>query len=353
MKKIKITLILFTFNLLISNNSNGTTTANFLEIDVGSRATSMGGAYVSLCDDPSAIFWNPSGLTHIERTETLFMYQPYWDDTNIIFAGIATPVGNSSYVGAGMFLFNWGEIEQTDLIYQDGTGVIFNPNEYSISLSYARKFVDWFSFGSSFKFISSSLDVGRISGNAFAIDLGVMIETDFFSPKKQKDGLKIGMSISNYGTKLKYNDGIGLLIPSDISEDNGNWDNLLTQVYTEGDELPLNFRIGCSLKPINKLHQKLTISLDAIHPNNNSESVNLGMEYAYIIPGKATFHLNTGFKGLFMSNPDSENSSEYGPTFGCGMELYQNDIPYISIDYSYRTFWTMPNTSMFTIGLSL
>ena len=81
--------------------------------------------------------------------------------------------------------------------------------------------------------------------------------------------------------------------------------------------------------------------------------VNLGMEYAYIIPGKATFHLNTGFKGLFMSNPDSENSSEYGPTFGCGMELYQNDIPYISIDYSYRTFWTMPNTSMFTIGLSL
>jgi len=35
-------------SILISNNGNGTTTANFLEIDVGSRATGMGGAYVSL-----------------------------------------------------------------------------------------------------------------------------------------------------------------------------------------------------------------------------------------------------------------------------------------------------------------
>ena len=180
-----------------------------------------------------------------------------------------------------------------------------------------------------------------------------MIETDFFSSTKQKDGLKIGMSISNYGTKLKYNEGIGLLIPSDISEDNGNWDNLLTQVYTEGDELPLNFRIGCSLKPLNTLHQKLILSIDAIHPNNNSESVNVGAEYAYIIPGRARLHLNSGFKGLFMTNPDAQNNSEYGPTFGCGIELWKNDIPYISIDYSYRAFWTMPNTNMLTIGLYL
>ena len=82
---LRSTIILFLLTIALANNSNGTTSANFLEIDVGCRATSMGGAYVSLCEDPSAIFWNPSGLTHIERTETLFMYQPYWDDTNIIF----------------------------------------------------------------------------------------------------------------------------------------------------------------------------------------------------------------------------------------------------------------------------
>ena len=79
----------------------------------------------------------------------------------------------------------------------------------------------------------------------------------------------------------------------------------------------------------------------------------MGAEYAYIIPGRAKLHLNSGFKGLFMTNPDAQNNSEYGPTFGCGIELWKNDIPYISIDYSYRAFWTMPNTNMFTIGLYL
>ena len=340
-------------SILISNNGNGTTTANFLEIDVGSRATGMGGAYVSLCSGPSSIFWNPSGLTGIEKTEALFMYQPYWDDSNIIFTGITTPLGNSSYIGAALFMMNWGEIEETTLDFQDGTGVLFSPNEYSLSLSYARKFVDWFSFGSSVKYIASNLDVGQISGSAMAIDLGVMIETDFFSKYNKKDGLRIGMSISNYGTKLKYDEGLGLLISNDISDDNGNWANLLTEIHTEGDELPLTFRIGCSLSPINTLHQKLTLGIDGLHPNNNSESVNLGIEYMYTIPGRASLYINSGFKGLFMSNPDSQYSREYGPTIGFGVNLWKDNNPYISIDYCYRSFWTMSNTNMFTVGFYL
>ena len=106
----KISFI-FIISIALCNNGNGTTTANFLEIDIGSRATAMGGAYVSLSTGPSAIFWNPSGLTGIDKMETIFMYQPYWDDSNIIFTGIASPIGNSSYFGAALFMFNWGEIE--------------------------------------------------------------------------------------------------------------------------------------------------------------------------------------------------------------------------------------------------
>ena len=344
-------IILFLLTIAVTNNSNGTTSANFLEIDIGSRATSMGGAYVSLCEDPSAIFWNPSGLTYIERTETLFMYQPYWDDTNIIFAGVATPLGNSSYIGAGMFLFNWGDIEQTDLIYQDGTGVIFSPNEYSFSVSYARKFVEWFSFGSSIKFISSNLDVGRISGSAFAIDLGVMIETDFFSSTKQKDGLKIGMSISNYGTKLKYNEGIGLLIPSDISEDNGNWDNLLTQVYTEGDELPLNFRIGCSLKPLNTLHQKLILSIDAIHPNNNPEYLNIGMEY--LLLNMVSVRVGKSHTFYQLSNGTGDGiDPQQGFSFGTGIRYKIPRGPLINIDYMLTDFGVFNNIQGYSISLT-
>ena len=115
---------------------NGTTSLSFLEIDIASSRVAMGGAGVSLVSDASSTFWNPAGLTFVKDTETSFMYQPYWDDTSIIFMGIASSLNNSSYIGAGFLLFNWGDIEQTDLIYQDGTGVIFNPSEYSFSLSF-------------------------------------------------------------------------------------------------------------------------------------------------------------------------------------------------------------------------
>ena len=351
--KKNLILIIALSSTILGSNGNGTTALNFLEIDVGSRATSMGGAYVSLCNDPSAIFWNPAGLTSINTRQAQFMYQPYWDDTNLIFAGIASPIDNSSYFGAGVFMLNWGDISETTLNWQDGSGIIFTPNEYSLSLSYARKFVDWFSFGSSIKYISSNLDVGQISGSAIAMDLGVMIQTDFFSATDRKEGLRIGMAISNYGTQFKYDSGIGLLVSNDISTDNGNWSELLADVHTQEDELPLNFRIGCSLYPINTTHQRLILAMDAIHPNNNSESINLGMEYTYTIPGKGSFNINSGFKGLFMSNPDPQFNSEYGPTIGFGMKLWKNNTPYLSLDYCYRTFWTMPNINVFTIGLYL
>ena len=47
-------ILLFTSNLFaIEINGNGTTGANFLELDIGSAATSMGGAYVSVANDVS------------------------------------------------------------------------------------------------------------------------------------------------------------------------------------------------------------------------------------------------------------------------------------------------------------
>ena len=49
-------------------NRYGTTTANFLEIGIGSRATSMGDAYVAVANDVSSIYWNPAGLSHVARS---------------------------------------------------------------------------------------------------------------------------------------------------------------------------------------------------------------------------------------------------------------------------------------------
>ncbi len=40
-----------------------------LGMGIGARAIGLGGAFVSIADDPSAVYWNPAGLTDI-RTDT-------------------------------------------------------------------------------------------------------------------------------------------------------------------------------------------------------------------------------------------------------------------------------------------
>lgn len=49
--------------------------ANGLNLNgVGSKAIAMGGAFIGLADDYSAVFWNPAGLTQIKKP-TLFLFQ--------------------------------------------------------------------------------------------------------------------------------------------------------------------------------------------------------------------------------------------------------------------------------------
>ena len=46
----------------------GTTAASFLDIGIGARSLSMGGAFVAVADDPTALYWNPAGMVTVSYT---------------------------------------------------------------------------------------------------------------------------------------------------------------------------------------------------------------------------------------------------------------------------------------------
>ena len=77
-------------------------------------------------------------------------------------------------------------------------------------------------------------------------------------------------------------------------------------------------------------NQKLTLAVDALHPNNNSESINVGGEYTFSVPGYGDFSLRGGYKALFM------DESHYGMTMGFGINLHFLGNKRLRIDYSYR-----------------
>ena len=87
---------------LFGVNRNGTTAANFLEIDVGSRGTGMGGAYVSVVNDVTSVFWNPAGLTGVTGNQVMFIYQPWVLDISHTFVGAAVKIPNTGVLAAHM-----------------------------------------------------------------------------------------------------------------------------------------------------------------------------------------------------------------------------------------------------------
>ena len=346
MKKIFQNIIIFSSLLFsIEINGNGTTAANFLEMDIGSAATSMGGAYVSVANDVSSAYWNPAGLAYIQNRQAIFMYQPWIVGINNIYTGMAINYHSYGTLAFTMNYMDFGNEEVTTVSSPEGTGEFYSASEFAASISYARRIVNWFSFGASAKYISST--IWHMNANALAADLGVLVTTDFLSATgKRNQGMKIGMSISNYGTTLRY-DGMDLQVPINPNEyEDGEFDNVEGLYKTADWELPLIFRLGFSVQPIYTNQFRWLLAVDALHPNNNNESVNIGSQISYVLPGRMNLFLRGGYKGLFMKD------SEYGLTYGGGLRIYLSDFNFFDIDYTYKTMGILGDIHLYTFKFS-
>lgn len=306
----------------------GTTAGNFLELGYDPQGIAIGDAGVSTADYLSAIYWNPAGLSAMTKNEAFFAYQPWLTDTYTYTAAVGFVVPSIGNFAVSILGINYGKMEVTTMELQEGTGENFTPADLAFNISFGRNLTTWFGFGATLKYIRS--EIYHSSANAVAADLGITIKTSFLSPTDERDGFKIGMSLSNYGTRLRYS-GLDMLRSIDIAPNEaGNYKDVKVEYQTDSWELPLIFRIGASINPIVKTNQRLTLAMDALHVNNNNESVNLGAIYSISMPGLATLFLRGGYRGLFLKE------SSFGPTFGIGILANFIDNNAIQFDYAYR-----------------
>ena len=137
------------------------------------------------------------------------------------------------------------------------------------------------------------------------------------------------------------------------------YENVIGQYRTESWELPLIFRLGTSIKPIVNETHELILSLDVLHPNNNSESLNLGSEYSMNVVGGNKFFLRSGLKNIGISQY-SETKNILGKkvpfsslTFGLGYEKNIINNKSIGIDYSYQSIGLLGDVSLLTFRFKL
>ena len=322
----------------------GTTAANFLEIGYGTAGGGMGDAYVTMTKDLSAIYWNPAGLAYLKNRQALFFHQPWIVDSRLILLSVGYNIPTIGTFAISMVGLDFGTMDVTTLAQQEGTGEKFTAVDQSFVISYGRKLATWFATGASLKYITS--EIWHLNASASAFDLGVIINTPFFSPTgNPSEGLTIGMSISNYGTKMSY-DGLDLLFPIDILQDeDGNYASAEGKFALQEWELPLIFRLGISVNLLYTDYHQITVSTDALHPNNNSESVNIGAQYLLKMPSFGKLYIRGGYKALFMDR------SEFGPTFGLGVRLNTLNNTGIELGYAYRLVGILGNVQSISIGI--
>ena len=344
LQAIIITLILSGLSIPQEPYRVGTTAASFLELGYDARGLAMGNAQVGNSDGLNSVLWNPSGVSEILKPEITLMIQPWILDINNNMIGVAIPAFNSGVIALIYYGVSYGSEKVTTLENQEGTGETFDGHDMSLGLTVAAKITDKFSFGISGKFISSR--IWKVNSSAICLDLGSTIKTDFLNTSTSYGGgVNIGMSITNYGTRMRY-DGIGLNYTTDISEDDGNYEYTPVRFETDAWELPLFFRLGISWQPLNNNHQTLLLALDAVHPNNNSEYLNFGSEYLMRHP-KGEIAIRAGYRGLYM------DQSEFGLTFGAGIKLDLRRNRYSKIDISFRNAGVFGWLQAYSIGISL
>jgi hypothetical protein len=180
----------------------GTTGADFLRLGIGTRATAMGGNFVGLADDVSALYWNPAGLATQHHRQLDSMQLNYVADITYQYIGGVYPLGPDTTVGAYYSSLGTPMDNVTTYTQHGGTGAKFNSAASVINLSYATKLDHNRYVGVSVKNISERLADNSASG--FSFDAGMQIK-EFFSPQ-----MSLGLVVQNFGLgSLRSNEPIG------------------------------------------------------------------------------------------------------------------------------------------------
>ncbi len=322
-KKISIIFLLVPCLLMAETFAPvGTSVAQFLEIGVGARATGMGEAFTVMSDNAEAAFWNPAGLADIEDYNLFTSYNQW--PAGISIGGIALA---KTFPGIGTFAVNsvylmTDDMEITTIDQPEGTGENFSINNYSVGLSFSRYLTDKVSIGITNKIVHE--DYYNHGYTTWALDLGTIYRTDF-------RGLKLGMSILHFAPEIQF--------------DGSYIDHSDPKSYEADEErdfekysLPINFRVGASINLLEMRDHKVVMAGDMIHPNNNIEQYNAGIEYCM----KNMIFLRTGYK---------LSADEGGFAVGGGAKLSLMNSFNIMVNYSYADMGVLNGINRFSINL--
>ena len=340
--KLKISLL---FVLIIStglfaqtgNTKVGTTSANFLQMEIGARAIALGGAYVAVADDATALFWNSAGIGLVENGNAVYQFGSRYADIAHHYAGMVYGLGNDDKIGIMVNYVDAGEMEITTLNDPDGTGQYFSASNLAIGLTYARQLTDRVYVGIQGKYIIEN--IWKESATGFALDIGAI----YYIKEK---GLRIGMSLSNLGPDMKMSSGGDLDFYKDKVEGTPGSPTPKSSLATKTFPLPMIFNMGFALDVIGRnsivmpsAEHKLMVAISANDSFDAPFRSNVGLEYSWqnILSLRSGYHIGYDTKDL---------------SLGVGLNLEKFTSMDVELDYVWNSYGDLGAINVFTLGIN-
>ena len=97
------------------DSRTATTGMQFLKVAVDARAAAMSGAVCATVADPSAMYWNPAGITHVDTGKVVLLaaHTRYFADTKVNYLGAVFKPGKQSFVGVQIQSLDYGQMMET------------------------------------------------------------------------------------------------------------------------------------------------------------------------------------------------------------------------------------------------
>ena len=147
--------------------------------------------------------------------------------------------------------------------------------------------------------------------------------------------------MSNFGPKMQMT-GRDIIFSSDPTPNqSGNVEIVNSEYMMDQYALPLMFRVGLAWDAFSTSNHHVVVMTDAAHPNDNSEYLNMGLEYQF----RDLFALRSGYRNAF------EVDGEQGLTMGVGVNLRIDKSTKASFDYAYADFGRLEQTHWYTLNL--
>lgn len=348
----------------------GVRAAEFLTIPVGARGIAMGSAYSAVCDDISAIWWNPAGLGFLEQKEFMFTFVDYTLDLTYNYIAAAAPLLDGRLVLGG-FLghLNIPEIEITTLENPNGTGKFFKAYDFQMGGSMAYNLSDRFTAGINLKYVHQDM-FGNIGGSAFAIDAGAIYHTEFMDRE-----IRFTFAVQNLGTNITM-DGSNLIY--EIGPENRG-DLLPTGYESYGEDpyavskrgkrqvkrlshtyrLPTAVKVALAYNLYTSESVNLLAAGEIWRNNNMPKSYAFGSELNYNFDHITSAAIRLGWK--VQTDEYTENADQFGyeylgddPTlrglsFGLGLKRIIGG-KHLSFNYAYRNKGRLSADNVYTFS---